>query len=410
MKMRNGNHPRPTHVGRDSAIAAWLRPGGPAPDELPSDNRSWADLLNRARQTGLAGLVMESARRHGVAIPDGPERSLREAAGKVAANQLNLVHELDTILRQCNDARVPIMLLKGAALCHTIYEEPGLRPMSDIDLLVPPDALARAFQVLEAIGCRRGSTPIREDFFPRFHYEIELLTASPSPARLDLHVRPLRPLRISQTMPDGALWEKARTIRVVRGEALIPKPEFMFIQLAAHAAYHGWERLIWLYDIHRWSRRYGDAMDWHEVVERCREWRLSLPVMRTIERTAALFGPICPDGVRDGFASHRIGWADRWTLRQAPRDAASPLSHVLCNVCCTPGWRFRCAYALALLQPGRQHLGEVYPWRHRGWTVCATAWRIIRGVLRAVCTPLRPIARLRRAIVNRQIGVRTATV
>ena len=39
-------------------------------------------------------------------------------------------------------------LVQGAALSHLVYPEPGLRPMSDLDILVPRSEIWRAGQIL----------------------------------------------------------------------------------------------------------------------------------------------------------------------------------------------------------------------------------------------------------------------
>ena len=45
---------------------------------------------------------------------------------------------LSKIITACEKAGVQLILLKGAALFHLVYPEPGLRPMRDLDLLIHP--------------------------------------------------------------------------------------------------------------------------------------------------------------------------------------------------------------------------------------------------------------------------------
>jgi hypothetical protein len=49
-------------------------------------------------------------------------------------------------------ADIEVVFLKGTALCHTAYAEPGLRPMDDIDLLVPRGIDTRVAEALASIG------------------------------------------------------------------------------------------------------------------------------------------------------------------------------------------------------------------------------------------------------------------
>src|SRR5687768_3185228 len=50
---------------------------------------------------------------------------------------------------------VPATLLKGPSIARWLYR-PGERIYSDVDLLVPPEAVARAGGVLGALGFRQG--------------------------------------------------------------------------------------------------------------------------------------------------------------------------------------------------------------------------------------------------------------
>jgi hypothetical protein len=297
------------------------------------------------------------------------------------------MRELARILQAFNENDLPVMLLKGAALNLTVYPGADLRPMSDVDLLVQPFDAQRALKLLDDLRCRRGFSLIRDDFFPKYHYEVEVIVPSVRPMRIDLHARPLRPLRLTRIIPDNAIWNGACEVRLGDATALIPRPEYNLIHLAAHAAYHGCSRLIWLYDIKRIVEAFGDAMDWNLIVARCREWQLSLAVRTALTQAAATFGPVCPTPVLEELARHHASWRDRLALYHAPRDGGSPIGHVVCNLLCTPGIRFRLGYLTSLLLPSRDHLAGLYKRRHPGWLLCAQVWRITRGFGRAFSEP-----------------------
>src|SRR5215468_5056250 len=60
--------------------------------------------------------------------------------------------ELTRVLDALHDADAPAIVIKGAALAHTHYPRPELRPRIDTDLMIAPDARARAAGTVEAIG------------------------------------------------------------------------------------------------------------------------------------------------------------------------------------------------------------------------------------------------------------------
>ena len=54
------------------------------------------------------------------------------------ANEIRLAR-LAEILAVLEAENIPMMVLKGGVLVSLIYPAPGLRPMSDLDILVPPE-------------------------------------------------------------------------------------------------------------------------------------------------------------------------------------------------------------------------------------------------------------------------------
>ena len=292
-----------------------------------------------------------------------------------------MMHLLERIAVAFEAAGVPVLALKGAALNLTVYPGPEDRPMDDLDLLVRPEMAGQAIQVLESVGCRPGEPLVREDFFPRFHYEREFRTGIIHPVKIDLHVRPFRPLRYSRTVPPDALWSRAKAVACGRARILIPGPADMLIHLAAHGAIHGHARRMWLEDVQRWIRVHAEKLDWDDIVRTAVAWGLALPLRSGLERVEREFGSICPDQALGRLRRMNPGWRERLALRQAPRDATHPVAHVVADSLCTPGIGFVLSYLAAMAFPGRAHMAEWYGRRHFGWLLCAHGLRLLRPVL-----------------------------
>lgn len=374
-------------------LARWLQsPTAPAPG-MPSEISEWRDIVDAALRTGLAGLVLERAAANTVDIPPSDAMPLRVFAGGVARANLHRSRELERIVGWFNHHRIPVMLLKGAALNLILYDRPDLRPMSDLDLLVRFEDADRARRLLIFSGCRRGASLLRDDFFPRYYYETELYTDADPPVRIDLHARPFRPLRYSRIIADDNFWQDAKTVRIGQAVALVPSIERMFIHLAAHAAFHGCERLIWLYDLVRLNQDAGRSLDWSRIIDLARKWRLHGALHHALEKATELFGPFIPEDAADTLSAYPVDWADRLTLRQAPNDVGSPVFRLLCDLLCTPGMGFRLGYFRALLTPDPDHLASVYPHRHSGWTIVANVWRWLRVPIRMASSLMQRVRR-----------------
>jgi len=358
--------------------------GVPGRHDIGFDEQAWRKLVLEAECRGLCGLALERVESLGIRASTAMEGRLRAGKTNAAAEELNTVHEAQRVLGVLHDAGVPVLLLKGLALLATVYRRPGLRPMGDIDLLIRPEDVERATKALTRIDCRRGAEFVRDDFFPRYYYETEWITRSPRPVRIDLHVRPFRPLRAACTVPDDALWHDATPITVGDSPAWIPEPSRLLIHLCAHAAFHGCERLIWLHDIHRFMRQLAEQLDWDRFLSLTKSWRLVLPVRTAIRACVHTLGTDVPRDVGQALAGGRVSWRDRLVLWQSPHDAERPVLHVLTNAVTTPRLRVATGYLAACVGPNRAHLEEVYPWRHPGWMAAASCWRVLRALARPV--------------------------
>ena len=70
-----------------------------------------------------------------------------------------LFHELAVVLKALSAAGIPAMLLKGAALTARYYKDLGLRPMGDLDILVPTALTEEAIRCLGPLGWKPMPCP-----------------------------------------------------------------------------------------------------------------------------------------------------------------------------------------------------------------------------------------------------------
>ncbi|MHC5111758.1 MAG: nucleotidyltransferase domain-containing protein [Planctomycetota bacterium] len=350
----------------------------------PETVAEWDSLIGDAISRNVAGLLHEALRTKGVDIPEAPVRRLKTAAARMAGQTNSMMTEMARLVRAFNRAGIDVMLLKGAALNLSIYERPDSRGMSDIDLLVRPEDAKAACAVLEANLCRKGQDLVRPDFFPEYYYEIEYLSETVNASRIDLHVRPFRPLRYTQTMGDIAIWRHAQVVEYQGAYVFVPAATSMLIHLTAHAAFHGCSRLTWLYDIKRFVECHADDLDWDRLLRDCEDWQLATAVEHALRCTERELGPLPIDDILNRLAAAGSNWKDRLVLRQTPRDAATPLRHILVNWICTPGIEYPTRYLLANLLPSGDHLASLYPFRHFGWQLPAHLVRFARALSRPI--------------------------
>jgi hypothetical protein len=114
--------------------------------------REWAEVAAQAEAHGLAPLLYVHLKGAGIQLPLAAKRELQGLYLRHRhANQVR-TRVLHDVLAAYQAAGIPALVLKGAALFHLVYPEPGLRPMSDLDILVPESEAWRAQRTLAELG------------------------------------------------------------------------------------------------------------------------------------------------------------------------------------------------------------------------------------------------------------------
>lgn len=174
---------------------------------------------------------------------------------------------------------IPVILLKGISYARLVYADPAERPMSDVDLLVPPDMHEAAARVLRRLGywvagSHRQRSPL--------HHAVAFKRKG---ASIDLHRSMVQPLRSRIDL--AGLWRRAVPATETDGKALRLDPVDEAVIHLGHIARH--ELLvpaINYVDAARLMRRVPRAPD--VVLARAREFRLGRGVRAALAMTHAL--------------------------------------------------------------------------------------------------------------------------
>ncbi len=234
----------------------------------------WSLFEKMAVDEGVASfayyLLMQEP--HSYKVEDFDPRALatlRDQEGRVALRNAQLFKHLQRVLSTLSRAEIDVVLLKGADLARWVYPQPGLRPMSDLDLLVSPEDFPRALELVQELGYSeylpeaspgldkllghhahlRGSglgRPLLE-----LHYALVASSAFRHAVPLDWFLENLQPL---DTDGPGQLYRLNPTSNLVYLSAH---------QMLQHGGEHG--SLIWLLDLHRLLVQNSEDINWQSL-------------------------------------------------------------------------------------------------------------------------------------------------
>jgi hypothetical protein len=187
------------------------------------------------------------------------------------------------------------VVFKGLALVDR-YPDPGLRPMCDVDLILPPDQIAPAVEVLVSQGWDRRPTPKgRPEMTDLVHPSLPGLP-------IDLHAAFSAPPDRTTRLTTGQLWERRRLASLQGAQAFTLPPEDELVALAAHAGkpFHGFGRLIWSVDVAVVIR--SATVDWDAVRELARRVRCRTALAVALTQARRL-GAVFPSDLAETRAS-----------------------------------------------------------------------------------------------------------
>jgi hypothetical protein len=155
----------------------------------------------------------------------------------VSEFQLSSLHDrLVRLLALYAAHDIAALLLKGAGLAYSAYALPTERPMGDIDLLVRPDAAARAWELALANGWRRRGDVPEERSYAEHQHLPPLEDADGLQIGLELHIA-LFTHQAPFLLPPDQLWDGARRVTIAGQPAYVPSPEDQLLHAALHFAW-----------------------------------------------------------------------------------------------------------------------------------------------------------------------------
>jgi hypothetical protein len=326
----------------------WLAHGA-----FPREPVGWA-----VRQ-GLGPLLLGG----GADDEDGLLRESRRRA--VLRWQGTLVH-LERVLGSFAASGVRALVLKGAALALAHYPDPALRPMGDLDLLVPRSQWGEAVRALEALDWAVYDVAEHGAGF-----------TGPGGGRLELHVALTSCPAVFPVAFDDLFARALPLGHGLPGRRLAD--EDTLVHLALHAAFQ-----------HGFRVRLGQYLDFERLlvgplalerllaaVGAARAWR---PLACSLAVVQALLGTEPPAPAADALAAHVPARARRWIRSSAGAPwkllEGLGLARARWLLAAGAGCRFR--LLTGTLWPGRPDGSrEVSPWKAlaRGRRLLSHAWR-----------------------------------
>ena len=206
-------------------------------------------------------------------------------------NQL-LFNSLEPVLSGLRAAGIEALLFKGAGLVAMCGFSFALRPMDDIDFLVPRDAVPEAVRIIEELGWKLKNEAA-ENFGPLAHAATYLNSRG---GALDLHWRSLA-MDFTGRHESG-YWDRSFKVEIGRFQVMVMGAADQLIHTFAHGMrWNPIPPIRWVSDAFIILKECESRIQWEYFIEQSRSLGLTLPMYYGLRYLNAEFNAPVPDDI-----------------------------------------------------------------------------------------------------------------
>lgn len=326
----------------------------------------WDAALARAETHGVGPLLYHKLRSAGrlEAIPPGSVQALQCAYYRVGAQNSLYLQALEAILEALARWGITPILLKGAGLVATVYHNPALRPMADLDLLVLPAEFRAALQCLASLGYQRTHAEQYPGAYEVVTHHVGLRREDPFGLLVELHHQWLSlPGSLSRYVSMEEVRQRAIAVQVGQAQAWMLAPADQLLHLSAHVAIHNpaVQRFIWYYDLDRVIRRYEQSLDWTPILQRAVDYRMVLPLQRVLPAVVRTLATPVPAEVLERLGRIPVDTRERQRYAPSALGPRSRLADGLQKLAGLEGAGAKLTFAWQMLFPSWAYMSASYP-------------------------------------------------
>jgi hypothetical protein len=264
--------------------------------------QEWNVLARKAHAEGVGPLLYWrlSKSEQILTLPQETQNFLKILyAGTMMQNQRRF-KDLKNLAKLFYQTNISAVVLKGACFALTIYPNIGLRPMDDMDLLIPKAKLVEALRIAKRLGYEE----VRSDAFPFLRnfleYDIVMLKRSEPFNILELRNSILANKAFTFAVPVEWFWTHTETFSTksnVDFENLsMLSPTVQVLYTSAHAILKHGEHvpLRWYFDLDLLVRFYDARIDWDFLLSQAQVFEWSSALFAALLQTHSYFDTPIP--------------------------------------------------------------------------------------------------------------------
>ena len=266
---------------------ARLEPGAHIRDKIffiLKKDLKWDRFLDNIRLSGVGGLAyktVDSDEQIKQAIPKVVQDQLRNIYYCTLRRNLIFAQALEENVRLLRAENIELIIFKGLLLAEIVYRDPGMRPMSDIDVMAREEDLKRIDLIFKGIGYSAGvgSKDGLEVSFNSQRNSILYFRTNKTTVYWHLYWHFINTLPYNRAILDKIdmekIWKDSGEIELGKICLRTFSLYHQVIYLCLHAMQHSFRPLILLCDINELISQNSQRIDWGVLEQEAREFGLA---------------------------------------------------------------------------------------------------------------------------------------
>jgi len=309
-------------------------------------------LISLAYREGLAGLLYKNLIKSGAleSLSHEQKERLQTLYYQTVLSNSKLIQDLKEILHLLDKKNIRVVLLQGIALLLPIYDDIGLRPLTDIDLWVLQKDYDGLISILGSQGYERDH--LYPNTFRKDSTIFDLHTQIPWADRIKA-----RKMLLAKSQEH--IYSETQVAEFEGQEVLCLSQYDQVLFLGLHALKHNVSRLIWIADIKSLLADWKGS-EWEALINRAGELGQEKTLIY-IFFLLRLFDFRLPQAASRLLERKRLRFLEKKALEERIKRDSLPIWSPLLLVSSGRGLKGRFSLILETLFPSPEILRQVFP-------------------------------------------------
>lgn len=327
---------------------------------IAAGDLDWTSVCAVAAESRVSPLLYQALCEQS-AVPSAVRESLRKAYDYTARYNLFLFGELQRALQALTQVGVPVIVLKGAALAKVVYQNAALRPLRDLDLLVPRGEVVRAETKLKELGYSEHRVEPQPGAALEYESQMLFFKTAPLLSQIEIHWNLIDSPFYQHKLSTDWFWQTAVPFSLGNVNALMLGPEAQILHLCAHLLlHHGGDDLLWLNDIAETLPTYQDHLNWDTLLQRAEEFGLVAPTRTILFQVASEWRTPIPAKILDRLSKLSVAKKEIDVMRWMTASTRTSAQRLWADVMTIPGWQQKMIFVWVHLFPSKDYMQRRY--------------------------------------------------